>query len=176
MRWERPVSKAKRPFLFSDVDKPTRVGNPQSAPVGNDSNGGINLDRDVRPVQLHPTEIEHLPTTKSCFGMLEGISPRSELDTVVIYIVPNRRSPLGCTNERIGKSLVVLASKKVVNLFDGGFLQGKHKEEKNTALSQRIVERTEEHATLPGEERRDMKQYRTDSKLSSMWYVYGARV
>ena len=90
------------------------------------------------------------------------------LDAIVVYVIANGWSPLRCPDKRIGKSLVVLASKKVINLFAGRFLQGKHEEEKNTALLQRIVKRTEEHATLRGEERGDMKQYRTNSKLSSL--------
>ncbi len=144
--------------------------------MGYDSDRSIDREWGIWPMKLHPTEIEHFPTTKCCLRTFKGVSPRTELDAIVVYVIANGRSPLRCTDKRVGKSLVVLTNKKVMNRLDGGFFQGKHEEEKNTALSQRIVERMEEHATLPGEERGDMKQYRTNSGLSSMWYVYCARV
>lgn len=75
---------------------------------------------------MEPVQFEHFPALNCMLGADEGLSPSSELDTIVVNIIPSWWRVSGGADFRIGVRAYVLRGKETLDIVSGWLKKCKH--------------------------------------------------
>src|SRR5262249_9480913 len=116
-----------RALLVHDVDDTTGIERPEAALAAEDGDAASDLDGRVRPAQLDPAEMEHLPVSHRRHRPVEHLRATSELDARPV----NRLARWRCSPRRpdpvVEKRLLSLRGQKAADLFVAGAAGEEHR-------------------------------------------------
>ena len=108
------------------VDDPASIQRPESKMRYEHRNNGARLNRRIRPAQLDPRHIKHLPIPHRTFRPLKSFNANTQLDSIVVRDISFRNLLPRTSDIRIRERPFLLSRKKRSNKIPIGSRQAEH--------------------------------------------------